>query len=471
MDRLSGLDASFLYLETPEQLMHVCALIVLDTSTMPNGYSYPEFRAILAERVKKLPPFTRRLRRVPFDVSHPVWVRDDHFDIDHHVHRMALPAPAGYAELMEVTGHFAGLPMDRGRPLWETLLIEGYVDRDGVEKVVVIIKMHHSTVDGASGANLISYLCSLEPDAPALAPDDAGRNEDGPGGFELIGRGLLDTLSRPFSLPKLVQPSIGLISETIGRAWAGTTMAPPFTAPRTSFNGTIDGHRTTAVADLSLGDIKAVRKATGATVNDIVLSIAGGALRSYLELRGELPDGPLLASVPVSVREESKRANGANKVSALFMRLRTDIADPLERLRAMAESNKNAKEHHKAVGADTLQDWAEFAAPRTFGLAMRAYAGMRLAEKHPVIHNLVISNVPGPPMPLYFIGAQVVGLYPFGPVMHGAGLNITVLSNNGVVHVGVIAAKASMRSPEKLIVHFAEELERLKAAAPLSDVS
>ncbi|MCF8589437.1 WS/DGAT/MGAT family O-acyltransferase [Gordonia liuliyuniae] len=464
MDRLSGLDASFLYLETPEQLMHVCAVIVLDTSTMPNGYSYKEFRATLEERVKKLPPFTRRLRRVPLDLGHPVWVQDDHFDIAHHVHRMALPAPAGYDELMEIAGHFAGLPMDRGRPLWEMLVIEGYHDRDGREEVVVITKMHHSTVDGASGANLISYLCSLEPDSPALAPADLGRNERGPGGLELMGRSVLDTLGRPLALPKLVQPSIDLISDTIGRALAGTTMAPPFTAPRTSFNGTIDGHRTVAIADLSLDDIKAVRKATGATVNDIVLSVAGGALREYLRERGELPDTTLMASVPVSVREESKRENGANKVSALFMRLGTDIEDPMERLASMAESNKNAKNHHKAIGADTLQDWAEFAAPRTFGLAMRAYAGMRLAEKHPVIHNLVISNVPGPPMPLYFVGAEIVGMYPLGPVMHGAGLNITVLSKNGVVHVGIIAAKQSVRNPEKLVVHFPEELQKLTDA-------
>lgn len=464
MDRLSGLDASFLYLETPEQLMHVCALIVLDTSTIPNGYSHREFRATLEERVKKLPPFTRRIRRVPLDLGHPVWVHDDHFDIDHHVHRMALPQPAGYAELMETAGHFAGLPMDRGRPLWEMLLIEGYHDRNGNEQVVVITKMHHSTVDGASGANLISYLCSLEPDSPALAPDDLGHNESSPSGLELVGRSVLDTVTRPFGLTRLIQPSVDLISDTIGRAMAGTTMAPPFTAPRTSFNGTIDGHRTTAIADLSLEDIKTVRRATGATVNDIVLSIAGGALREYLNQRGELPETPLLASVPVSVREESKRENGANKVSALFMRLGTDIEDPMERLESMAESNKNAKNHHKAIGADTLQDWAEFAAPRTFGLAMRAYAGMRLAEKHPVIHNLVISNVPGPPMPLYFVGAEVVGLYPFGPVLHGAGLNITVLSKNGVVHVGIIAARQSVRSPEKMIAHFPAELEKLKDA-------
>lgn len=468
MDRLSGLDASFLYLETPEQLMHVCGVLILDPSTMPAGYSFPAVRATLESRVRKVAQFTRKIRRVPLDLGHPVWVDDDHFDIDHHLHRMALPAPAGHDELVEICGHLAGLPMDRGRPLWEMHVIEGYQDGTDVEKVVVFSKMHHATVDGASGSNIISYLCSLEPDAPPLAPDEPPSNSRNPGSLELFGRGVASTLARPLAIPRMVVPSVGLIADTIGRARQGTAMAPPFTAPRTSFNGTITGHRSIALADMSLDDIKIVRKTTGATVNDIVLSIAGGALRAYLDDRGELPDAPLLASVPVSVREESQRADGANKVSSLFARLGTDIADPLDRLRAMTEANRNAKEHHKAIPADTLQDWAEFAAPRTFGLAVRAYAGLRLAEKHPVVHNLVISNVPGPPVPLYFMGAQILALYPLGPVFHGAGLNITVLSNNGTVHVGIIACKESVRHPERMVAHFPAELDRLKdAVSPL----
>src|SRR5690606_31173377 len=154
-------------------------------------------------------------------------------------------------------------------------------------------------------------------------------------------------------------------------------------------------------------DVKAIKQATGTTVNDVVLTVAGGALRSYLQERGELPESTLTATVPVSVRDHSARAGGANKVSALFAKLGTDIADPVERLTMMSAANKHAKEHHQAISADTLQDWAQFAAPRTFGLAVRAYAGFRLADRHPVVHNLVISNVPGPPVPLYFAGARI----------------------------------------------------------------
>jgi len=257
---------------------------------------------------------------------------------------------------------------------------------------------------------------------------------------------------------------VQLITKTITRAREGTAMAAPFSAPRTSFNGTITGHRAVGLADMDLEDIRQVKNATGTTVNDVVLTVAGGALRSYLDDRGELPSTSLLATVPVSVREQSRHATGANKVSALFAKLGTDTEDPLERLGDLAERNRHAKDHHSAISADSLQDWAEFAAPRTFGLAMRAYAGLRLPERHPVVHNLVISNVPGPPVPLYFMGAQILALYPLGPVFHGAGLNVTVMSNNGRMHVGVIACRESMPDVDDLVRRFPAELAVLKAA-------
>lgn len=461
MDRLSGLDASFLYLETPAQLMHVCGVIVLDPGTMPTPYSFEAVRAGINASVKDVPEFTRKLRRVPLDLDHPIWVNDQQFDIERHVHRLAVPAPGGYEELVKLTSHLASLPLDRSRPLWEMWIIEGYQDH---AQVVVFSKMHHATVDGVSGSNLISHLCSLEPDAAPAASNEPVRTPRRVGKRELLGRAVISKASLPVNAVKLVAPSVRGVANTIGRARAGTSMAAPLTAPRTSFNGTITGHRTIGFTQMSLDDIREIKTATGTTVNDVVLSISGGALRAYLEERGELPRNSLLASVPVSVREQSKRSAGANKVSSLFAHLGTDVEDPLERLEAMAQSNRHAKAHHHAISADSLQDWAEFAAPRTFGLAVRAYAGLRLAEKHPVVHNLVISNVPGPPVPLYFMGAQILALYPLGPVFHGAGLNLTVMSNNGEMHVGVIACRESMPDPAALVKHFPIELARLKAA-------
>jgi diacylglycerol O-acyltransferase len=460
VDRLSGLDASFLYLETPAQLMHVCGVIVIDPSTMPAPYSFDALLAGIETQVRDVPEFTRKLRRVPLGLDHPIWVRDRGFDIERHVHRLALPSPGGYAELMKLTAHLAALPLDRSRPLWEMWVIEGFED----DRIVVFSKMHHSTVDGISGSNLISHLCSLSPDDAPLALTEPRTHGRDPSSRELLGRALVTQASLPVQVARVVGPTVTGIASSISRARAGTAMAAPLTAPRTSFNGTITGHRSIALTDMDLDDVRAVKKATGTTVNDVVLAVTGGALRAYLDERGELPDSSLIASVPVSVHETSRRSGGSNKVSSLFAKLGTDVEDPLERLEAMADRNKNAKEHHQAISADSLQDWAEFAAPRTFGLAVRAYAGLRLAEKHPPAINLVVSNVPGPPVPIYFLGGRVQGLYPLGPVFHGAGLNVTVMSNDGELHVGVIACRESMPDADALVAHFPKELARLREA-------
>jgi diacylglycerol O-acyltransferase / wax synthase len=441
--------------------MHVCGLIELDTSTVPGGYSFERLKDSLARRVRPIPMFHRKLKFVPGNVDHPVWVEDTDFDIERHVHRVAVPAPGRREELSELAGHIAGLPLDRSRPLWEMWVIEGLESG----KIAVMSKMHHASVDGVSGANMISYLCSLEPDAPPLDPGaTAGAEMRVPGDRELLVRAVGNTLVKPVNFVKMVAPTASILTTSVRRAREGRAMAAPLTAPRTSFNGTITGHRSVAFTEMSLDKIKAIRHAVeGATVNDVVLAVSGGALRRYLEERGELPTTSLLATVPVSVRSESK-GGGSNKVSSLFTRLRTDLADPVERIQAIAKSNINAKEHHAAIPADTLQDWAQFAAPRVFGLAMRAITGLKLAERGPVIHNLVISNVPGPPVPLYFMGAKIDALYPLGPIFHQAGLNITVMSNNGIMDVGVIACKELMPRVWDLADSFPEELEAMHAA-------
>src|ERR1700712_1822731 len=460
MERLSGLDASFLYLETSAQLLHVCGVILLDPETIPDGYSYEKFKAELERRISGVPMFHRRLKQVPLGIDHPVWVEDDDFDIDRHVHRMALPSPGGRGELAALCGHIAGIPLDRSRPLWECFVIEGLESG----QVVVFTKMHHCTVDGVSGANAISFMCSLEADAPPLETPPGTAPPRAPGDAELLARGVATNLYKPVALAKVVGPTVKGVASTIGRAREGTAMPAPLTAPRTSFNATITGHRSLAIGDMSLQKIKDVKNAVeGATVNDVVIAVSGGALRRYLDDRDELPETSLIASVPVSVRGSSKKKTGSNKVSTIFSRLGTDIEDPLERLREVSRGNQNAKDHHKAISADSLQDWAQFAAPRTFGLAVRMVSSLKLADSGPVIHNLVISNVPGPPVPLYFMGARIEGLYPLGPVFHGAGLNVTVMSSDGKVHVGAIACRELVPEPWKLVEKFPQELDALHA--------
>jgi diacylglycerol O-acyltransferase len=461
MQRLSGLDASFLYLETPSQVLHVCGLMTLDGSTVPGGYTFAKLKARLEERVGVIPAFRRKLHNPLWNLSHPVWIEDDDFDLDHHVHRIGVPAPGDRAELAELCAHIAGQQLDRAQPLWQLHVIEGLADG----QIAVLLKMHHASVDGVSGASLITYLAGLEPDAPMPEVEER-HNSAIPSPLHLLRTGVEIFAKRPLEVARLLPDLLELVPRWLGRAVRGKGMPVPFTAPRTSLNGTITGHRSVAFAQLDLDEVKDVKNAFGVTVNDVVLALVAGALRQFLDARGELPDDPLVATVPVSVHDRTEREHGSNKVSAFFASLPTHLADPAARVFFLAEANRVSKDHHHDIDADMLQDWAQFSAATAFGLAVRAYSALRLAEKHPVVHNLVVSNVPGPPMPLYLLGARITGLYPLGPVFHGAGLNVTVLSNAGKVHIGLLGARELVKDLWPLADALPEALAELLKAAP-----
>jgi diacylglycerol O-acyltransferase / wax synthase len=436
MQRLSGLDASFLYLETAKQPLHVCSVLELDTSTMPGGYTFDRLRDALSLRIKAMPQFREKLADSRLNLDHPVWVDDKDFDIDRHLHRIGLPSPGGRRELAEICGHIASLALDRSKPLWETWVIENVAGTDAHAggKLAVMTKVHHSGVDGVTGANLMSQLCSTEPDAPPPDPVDGTGDASG---LEIALGGALKFATRPLKLLNVLPMTVSTVVDTVRRARSGLTMAAPFAAPKTAFNDNLTGHRNVAFAQLSLEDIKTVKDHFGVKVNDVVMALVSGVLRKFLADRGELPDSSLVAMVPVSVHDKSDRP-GRNQVSGMFSRLETHIEDPADRLNSIAEANSVAKQHSSAIGATLLQDWSQFAAPAVFGVAMRVYAASRLTAAKPV-HNLVISNVPGPQVPLYFLGSEVKAMYPLGPIFHGSGLNITVMSLTGNLDVGILS--------------------------------
>lgn len=460
MERLSGLDASFLYLETSSQLLHVCGLIIVDGSTVDGGYSFDKLKDELSSRVTAMPGFRRKLQDSFLNLDHPVWVDADDFDIDHHFHRVAAPAPGGKKELSELCADIAGQPLDRTRPLWEMFVIEGLDDG----RIAVMSKMHHATVDGITGANMMSQLCTLTPESPSLDPELVSERVGGAGTVSLAASGITRVVRRPLRLLQILPDTLSVIPRWISRAREGRAMPVPFSAPRTSFNGTITGHRSIAYAQVPLEDVKRVKNAFGTKVNDVVLAIVSGALRTYLDGNDELPDNPLVGMIPVSVHGESDRA-GTNQVTGMFTDLATNIEDAAERLLYIAEHSDISKEHKDAISATLMQDWAQFSGANMFGVAMRAYARLRLAEHHPVVHNLVISNVPGPPLPLYFLGARIDAMYPLGPVFHGAGLNITVFSVDGNLNIGLIACREQTTNLWDLADDMGAALDQLVAAA------
>ncbi|WP_433725714.1 WS/DGAT/MGAT family O-acyltransferase [Nocardia sp. CA-129566] len=437
MERLTGLDASFLYLETGTQHLHVCALLILDPTAGGTQYTFETFKAELGRRLPLIPQMRRRIHEVPFNLDHPVWVEDPDFDLDHHIRLIETARPFGRHELADLVGEIASVPMDRSRPLWQMHVVDRLEDG----KIAVICKYHHAAVDGITGTNMMMHLCDLEPGLSKPEPAAQWRPEPQPSDVKLAAEAVVN-LPNKLGLVGMVPKTLGLVASFAQRRRNNQAgMALPLTAPRTPFNGAISPDRAVAFTETDLGAIKEIKTTFDVKVNDVVLTIVAGVLRSYLEKHDELPDKSLIASVPVSVHDTSRHTAGINKVSSLFSHLGTDIADPVQRLRHVAEANRDAKEEHALVGADFLMDWSKYAPPNTFQLAARVYSSLKLAERHPVVHNLVVSNVPGPPMPLYFLGHQVEAMYPFGPVFHGAGLTVTVLSNNGDLDFGFIACR------------------------------
>ncbi|OBH80739.1 diacylglycerol O-acyltransferase [Mycobacterium scrofulaceum] len=431
MQRLSGLDAFFLYLESPTQPLNVCCILELDPAHVPGGYTFGQFREALAARVDAVPEFRLKLADNQLNFDHPVWVDDDRFDLARHLHRVALPAPGGSRELAEICGHVAGLALDRDRPLWEMWVIEGLHGGDGL---AVVLKAHHAVVDGIGGANLLAQLCSTAPDAPA--PKPAARS-GGANPLQIAASGLIGAGLRPWRLAKVVPATALTLAQTLLRArGGGQTMAAPFAAPPTSFNGPFTRRRNVALATLDLDDVKTVKNRFGVTVNDVVTALCAGALRQFLVDRGELSDSPLVASVPVSVRGKSDRP-GRNQTTWMLCRLETHIEDPAERLSRIAQGNAAAKDHAAAMGSSLLQDWTQVAGQTMFGTAMKLLPRIPLPDKPP--HNLVLSNVPGPQEQLYFMGCRVDAMYPLGPIIAGAALNITVMSLNGRLGIGLIS--------------------------------
>lgn len=462
MERLSGLDASFLYFETPSMHMHVAMTAIFDPSTMPGGYDFATIKDFIASRLHLVPPFRRRVVSVPFQLNHPVWVEDPDFDLDYHIRRVGAPAPGGHHELAELAGQIASTPLDRSRPLWELYVVEGLVDGN----IGVITKMHHCAVDGVSGAELMVNLFDATPEGRDLEPPEPRTPEPIPSDIEMVGHAVASRLLRQAGLVPLIGTTLRTVGTLVSRHRDPDAIvgAVPLTAPHTPWNAAITPHRRLAFTRVSLSDVKAVKNAVGCTVNDVVLALMGGTLRRYLADHGGIPAEPLVAVCPVSVRGDDERGQMNNKVSAMFTSLATDVDDPLERLRRISLVTRGAKEDHNAIGAHLLQDWAEHAAPTTFALAARLYSSLNLGDRHRPIHNVVISNVPGPPFPLYYAGAKLEYTLPMGPVMEGAGLNITVLSYMDHVDVGFMACRELVPDVWDMADHVQEAMGELLAA-------
>jgi WS/DGAT/MGAT family acyltransferase len=464
MQRLTGLDASFLYMETPHNLMHVASVTVFDPSTVPGGYAYEKVRQLVQDRLPQLPPFRRRLVEIPFQLHHPLWIEDPDFDLDYHIRRAALPSPGGADELAAFTSEVMSRPLDRDRPLWEMYVVEGLADG----RIAAVTKTHHAAIDGVSGAELTVNLLDLGPEPAPPTESDPWKPDRVPTDIELVGYALQSLAQQPLAAIKAFRRTMETVLTLRRRNRAPDVVPPPgfFDAPKTFINAPISPHRKIAFAQAELDEIKQIKRLAGATVNDVVLAVCAGALRRYLAHRGEDPVESLVALVPISVRTDNQKGTMGNKVSGMLVSLATIIDDPVERLHAITAATTNAKEQDKAIGADVLMDWAEFMAPAVANRAARLLSNTVVADRMRPLFNVTISNVPGPPFPLYSAGSRMEAIYPLGPITDGMALNITVMSYLTTVFFGIVGCR-EVTGDVDLLAHWLHESadELLKATA------
>ncbi len=480
MQQLTGLDTSFLNLETPSTYGHVSGLAIFDPSTAPVPPTLEDLQKLIEQRIHLLPPYRRRLVEVPFGLDHPYWIEDPDFDIDFHLRHIGLPPPGGSRQLADQVARIVARPLDRARPLWELYVIEGLEGGYTAQ----LTKIHHCAIDGVSGAEMLALLLDVTPEPRRVDPPRRPwRPEPQPTELEMWLRGVwgvagtprkgfrivrqalrnLPAVSRSLGLGSL--PGESLIDRALGRKPGPLLSEAPTPTPRSLFNAPITPHRRFAFGSVSLEDVKEIKKQCGVTVNDVVMAVCAGALRRYLLGHRELPADPLVAMVPVSVRTEEQKGTFGNQVSSMTASLHTHIEDPLQRLERIHQSMRVAKEQHEALPATLLQDFAQFAPPAVAARAARVIARAAGSNWMDAPFNVVISNVPGPQFPLYGLGAQLVANYPVSAITDGMGLNITVMSYNGSVDFGLVACRELVPDLWDIIDHLRDSLEELREAS------
>ena len=466
--QLNGIDASFLNVETPSTFGHVSSVTIFDPSDAPGGAGLEATKQIILERIDQLTPFRRRLVEVPMGLDLPYWIEDPHFDIDFHVRHHAVPPPGTPEQLAEAVSRIIARPLDRTRPLWELYVIEGV---DNGTRIAQLTKVHHAAIDGAAGSLMLAALLDIDPAVRPCGTPTPWEPEAIPTDEELLRITAREFLRRPEKMLRLgvrttrelaastrsgglraladviAQPLPGPLGNFMrerlrsqyGHDVDHPPALPPTQAPRTPWNHPITPHRRFAYTSVSLDDAKAIRRVFGCTFNDVVMALCSGTLRRYLQLHDCLPEESLVAMVPVSVRHGDEDDNFQNRVSAMMADLATNEPDPRARLHRVQQSMNAAKENFAAIPAEALQDFTQFAPPAVAARAMRMYSRLRIADRMNPPFNLVISNVPGPPMPLYSAGARLEHFYPVSTLVDGQGLNMTVQSYNGSLDFGFVS--------------------------------
>jgi len=459
---ISGLDAAFIYGETPTSPMHIGSVAIIEGSL-----KFQTFKETLHSSLHKMPVLRKRLMFAPMSVDYPYWVDDPNFNIDLHIQRYALPRPGGWSELREMASQIFSEPLDRSRPLWSFAFVEGVDDIGQVPKgsVAIISKLHHVAVDGVGGAGLISLMFNISPEVKELKPPKPFNPKPIPNEAAIVLKSALSFAKNPLKLPKIISTTATatIKSGVLNRMQNIELPTAPFTAPKTPLNGIISPQRKWSSAILSLDRIKAIKSIMGTTINDVILAFCAGALRTYLLEKGKLPKKPLVSMIPISVRDKAEKDSGGNHVSNMLVQLATNIEDPIERLEVIHENTVRGKIYQNAMGAKTLSNLAEVVPFGIANQASRLYTRFNVSKMHNPVFNVVITNVPGPQMPLYMQGHKLHTLMGMAPIIDGMGLIITVFSYNGSVSISPTSDAKSMPDIELFTRYIRESANELEA--------
>ena len=469
MQQLSAMDASFVYLETPHTPMHIGSVAIYDPSTAPGGFvRFKDILAFIAARLRGARSFRQRLVRVPFDLDHPYWIEDPEFDLEFHVRHIALPKPGDWRQLCIQAARLHSRPMDLTKPLWDFTVIEGLDNIPGLPPgcFALMCKVHHAAIDGMSGVEMSAAVHSITPDTTAPADDDPWQAENMPNVADLLARSYFNSLVQPMRVMETIGrslPGMGRLADQVRKGDVSLRNTRP--APKTRFNGKVGAHRVWDAVPFSLKEIRALKEAVpDATVNDVVLSIVGCALRRYLHSKDELPKETLTAMAPISVRQEGEKAALGNLVSAMVVGLGTHVEDALERLRFVHDEAVNSKAMTNAVGAKNLSDYSQLMPSALAGLAARLYTRVGAVNAHAPAYNCVVTNVPGSRVPLYFCGAKMVGMFGTGPVFDGMGLINPVYSYGDTIAISFTSDRDIMPDPENYAQALRDSYAALKEA-------
>ncbi len=462
VERMDGADAGFLYMETPTQHMHTLKIAVLEPH---DTLTFDTFRSGVLARLDKLPPLRRKAVSVPFHLNHPVWVTQGRIDEGHHFVRHQVGGTGSRRDLERLIGEIASTPLDRAHPLWELHFCEGMADGG----TAIVGKMHHALADGMAANALLGNVTDVAGSADFLPREarEGSAPEETPPPAALVRSALWDAIVQIALIPMLVWRTVRGIRSVVRyrRAEEPDVPRPVLDAPRTSFNRALTPNRSFATCTLPLEDVKAVRRAhPGVTLNDVVLAVVGGALRSWLDDRGEHPSASLMAGVPTATDTPDPggppRLHG-NRVSNLFTSLATDVDDPHERLRAINRVTTHSKQIQRELGPEMLTEWVQFTPPAPFSAVMRLYSRVRAASWHAPPFNVVVSNVPGPRETAHIGEAELSDLFSVGPILEGIGLNVTVWSYVDRMNFSLLSCPELIDDLGPLAARFGPALEEL----------